>query len=373
VEPRAAGSTCEQQQCGGRRQQGGEQIPGTAGYSGCHVCGDMGHRAADCAVAVENWIVQQMVQHGVDWTKVHVIKMMAKAEGRAEQQRREQESWSHVVQRGEDKGARRRPSAAAQDKYAEKRKVRQAQQAARAAKQRASAAEDAVRRGEYPAPWATVAEAKAKRKEAEAQRRAAVYRQQVAKQVQRTYRQQDELWQAGQGRHAQQENRYRPQDRDSLDRAMGSLGNQIEAEVAERTAKAELQRAQEQENEAKQELAKHRRVERSQAQKVQEQQAVAQQLQCEQQQQLWLQQQLQQQAQQSEDDFIRDILGELDMEMESNDGDTKTKTQKKNAKKRAKHSGLVPLQHDVNMTDVSLNSPCLLIPCLANSCLADQA
>jgi len=47
------------------------------------------------------------------------------------------------------------------------------------------AAEEAVQRGEYPAPWATVAVARAKRKEAEAKRREAVHRQEMAQQVRR--------------------------------------------------------------------------------------------------------------------------------------------------------------------------------------------
>ena len=75
-----------------------------------------------------------------------------------------------------------------------------------------------------------------------------------------------------QNRHERQANRYRLQDRSSLDNAMHALHKQIAAEGEERTAVAESQRAQEQESEAKQELATQRKLQGLQAQQAQEQQ-----------------------------------------------------------------------------------------------------
>ena len=118
------------------------------------------------------------------------------------------------------------------------------------------------------------------------------------------------MWQAGQRR---QQDSFKQQDRANIQIEGLARHKQIEAQVQERNSRIEIDRARQQEREAQQHLAKQRR---------------------------WLQQQSQQQAQQ---------------------------------KKRAKRSGLIPLQHDVNVIDISLDSPCLLIPCLANSCLAHQA
>ena len=278
VRPRATGSTWQE----GRRKakargveaRGSGQIPGLTGFTGCWRCANLGHRAANCelvaAEAAEHWIAKQIADLGTQQAQVVVEEAIKRAQAKATVilQQREQQQQAELEEQRKQAEERRQT----QRRYAGQRRVRQGWQSARRFKEKAKLAMDAVKRGEYPEPWATVAEAKAKRKEAEAQRRAAVQRQQVAKQVQRAYRQQDELWQAGQGRHEQQANRYRPQDRSSLDSAMHALHKQIAAEGAERTAVAESQRAQEQENKAKQELATQRKLQRLQAQQAQEQQ-----------------------------------------------------------------------------------------------------
>ena len=215
------------------------QVPGTAHYGGCYVCGEVGHRAADCAAAMESWMVKQMVQRGVDWAKVNIAQIMAKAEVRAKQQRR---SWSQVVQQGgEGRAQRWRPSEEARKRYAERRQVRRAQQAAQTARQKAAAAMEAVRRGEYPTPWASLTEAQAKVKEATAQRRASVQLQQQARKVQ-LQQQQGQLV------------RSAPQEQQSRQAAGWALHKELEAKTQQRNAEASLQRAQQQAKEAKLEL-----------------------------------------------------------------------------------------------------------------------
>ena len=86
---------------------GGAQTPGLAGYRGCWVCGDTGHRAAECsagqAAQVESWMVGEIVKHGREWTQVQVQQMIARAELRAQVQAQKQEqqqrSWAQVAQR----------------------------------------------------------------------------------------------------------------------------------------------------------------------------------------------------------------------------------------------------------------------------------
>ena len=121
--------------------------------------------------------------------------------------------------------------------------------------------------GEYPAPWATVAEARAKRKEAEARRRAAVQLQQAARQAQVTQQQRDRLWQAGQGR---QQNSFRQQDRANIQVKGLARHKQIEAQVQERNSRIEIDTARQQEQDAQQDLAKQRRHDRLKAQQAQE-------------------------------------------------------------------------------------------------------
>ena len=167
------------------------QIPGTAGYRGCWVCGHAGHRAADCsarqATQVQDWMANEIVTHGREWTQVQVQQMMAKAELKA-QVVRQQQSWAQVAQ--QQTGAGQAPAVtkrqktqaevAAAQRYAARRRATYAARAARKARQVARAAMDAVRRGEYPKPRAAVAEAKAKVWEAEAQTRAEALRRQRA-------------------------------------------------------------------------------------------------------------------------------------------------------------------------------------------------
>ena len=261
-------------------------------------------------------MAERIAEVGSQKAQVILQGLLQRAHSRAQVmvQQREQEQ--------EQEAERQRQ---ARQRYAEQRKVRQGWRAAQQFRHKAQLAMDAVACGEYPKPWATVAEAKAKRKEAEAQRRAAVQRQQVAKQVQQRYKQQDELWQAGQGRH-KQANRYRSQDRSSLDNAMHALHKQVAAEEAERNAAAELQRAQEQENKAKQELAMQRRLQKLQAQQAQEQQQ---------------QEQFRQwQAQ---------VQGQFDQWQEQQRAPAVAKTKAKAKKELAR--GLVPLTLDVNTID----------------------
>ena len=194
--PRAAGRTWQ----GGQERRhvevcevvtGNVQIPGTAGYRGCWVCGHAGHRAADCsarqATQVQDWMANEIVTHGREWTQVQVQQMMAKAELKA-QVVRQQQSWAQVAQQqtgaGQAPAVTRRQKTqaevAAEQRYAARRRATYAARAARKARQEANAAMDAVRRGEYPKPRAAVAEAKAKVWEAEAQRRAAALQRQRA-------------------------------------------------------------------------------------------------------------------------------------------------------------------------------------------------
>ena len=92
VTPRATGRTWQ----GGKQRHvyvcnvaeaGNVQIPGTAGYRGCWVCGHAGHRAADCsarqATQVQDWMANEIVTHGREWTQVQVQQMMAQAELKA--------------------------------------------------------------------------------------------------------------------------------------------------------------------------------------------------------------------------------------------------------------------------------------------------
>ena len=184
VQPRDAGITCEMVDESGGSKQKAWQVPGAMGYSGCHRCGSMDHRAAECALTVEDWATAQMMKHGREWTQVQVQQILAKAEVRATAATTEQQSWSRVVQAGAGGAQWRREKTPAQveaqKRYAEQRKVRQARTHAQQHREKARRAMAAVRRGEYPKPRAAVAEAKAKIWEAKAQRRAATLQQQRA-------------------------------------------------------------------------------------------------------------------------------------------------------------------------------------------------
>ena len=135
-------------------------------------------------MTVEDWATAQMMKHGREWTQVQVQQILAKAEVRAIAATAEQKSWSKVAQAGAG-GAQGRmektlAEVAAQKRYAEQRKVRQAKIHARQYRQKAQRAMAAVQRGKYPEPRGALAETKAKVWEAEAQRRAAALQQQQA-------------------------------------------------------------------------------------------------------------------------------------------------------------------------------------------------
>ena len=137
---------------------GNVQIPGTAGYRGCWVCGHAGHRAADCsarqATQVQDWMANEIVTHGREWTQVQVQQILAKAEVRATAATTERQSWSRVVQAGAGGSQWRRKKTPtqveAQKRHAEQRKVQQARTHARQYQEKAQRAMAAVRRGEYP-------------------------------------------------------------------------------------------------------------------------------------------------------------------------------------------------------------------------------
>ena len=123
VQPRDAGITCETVDESGRSKQIAWQVPGAMGYSGCHRCGSVEHRAAECALTVEDWATAQMMKHGREWTQVQVQQILAKAEVRAIAATAEQKSWSRVAQAGAGGAQGRREKTlaqvAAQKRYAE--------------------------------------------------------------------------------------------------------------------------------------------------------------------------------------------------------------------------------------------------------------
>ena len=241
VQPRDAGITCEMVDESGGSKQKAWQVPGAMGYSGCHRCGSMDHRAAECALTVEDWATAQMMKHGREWTQVQVQQILAKAEVRATAATTERQSWSRVVQAGAGGSQWRRKKTPAQveaqQRYAEQRRVRQAQVAAGAARRKAALAMAAMRRGEYPKPKAMVADAKADVKEAEAKRRAAARRKQQAREVMHDASVERDV--AGMAQH-----RY------------------LDAQAEERNAAAGLQVAQEKKQAAQAEVARQRRTER---------------------------------------------------------------------------------------------------------------
>ena len=336
VDPRE-GSTLRED--GGRRRRAHgrfeherRQVPGAVDYCGCHRCGSHEHRAVECDATMQDWMVKMVGRHGALKAKILVIQMMAKAEVRAASeagQQQEQPSWSQVVREG---APRRQLSDEAKAKYARRRRVRQARQAAQAARRKIQAAQEAVQRGEYPAPWVTVAEARARRKEAEAERRAAAHRQQMAQQVR----------QAEVQRQSQVQQSKQQEKASSLVRGW-ARHKEADAEGQARSAEAEVGRARQQEQAAQQELAKQRRSDRQKAQQVQQQ-------------------------------FEWQVQAPSGPSYPAWDAkpNVGVKSQRKE-KSRVKNTGLVPLQPDVNMIDMSLNSPCLRIPCLANQCLTEQA
>ena len=232
-----------------------------------------GHRATECDATVAEWLQRSMLEQGPVQTKLKVAQLIAGAEIATQQERLARGAGlrgDFEVERRRDKAEKKQQKRAAQWKYAQQRKVRQARQAAERARHKASVALEAAQRGEYPQPWATVAEARAKRKEAEARRRAAVQLQQVAQQAQVLQHQRDRLWQAGQGMRRQQ-NSFRQQDRANTQAKGLARHKEIEAQVQERNSRIEVDRARQQEKEVQQDLAKQRRQDRLKAQQAQEQ------------------------------------------------------------------------------------------------------
>ena len=192
-----------------------------------------------------------MELHGVEQAKVLVVKMIAKAEVRtaATVEAAQQQRWSDVVRGGEGGAQRRGLSEEAKARYARQRQVRQARKSAQIARQKAKAAEEAVRRGEYPAPWASLTEAQAKVKEATAQKRAAMQRQQQARRVQ----------QQQSGLMSQSNFKLKQQQQDSRQTAGWALHKEVEARMQQRNAEASLQAAQQQTKEAQLQLTRQRK------------------------------------------------------------------------------------------------------------------
>jgi len=208
-----------------------------------------------------------MVTCGVVQTRAKVAQMLAKAEEKTQQQRLAKQaglSRQFAEERRRETKREKQAKQEAKLRYAQQRRSRQARKAARLQRQKAKVALEAAARGEYPMPWASREEAKAKVKEAEANRREAARREQFAGW---TYQQKHQ--------------------------------RQLQGE-----AERDKRQAAQQKAEAEKEIAKQRRWQR---------------------------------------------------------------------KKREKHNGLSLLQPEVNMIDMSLNSPCLAIPCLANTRLMEQA
>ena len=106
-----------------------------------------------------------------------------------------------------------------------------------------------MRRGEYPAPWASLTEAQAKVKEATAQKRAAMQRQQQARRVQ----------QQQSGLMSQSNFKLKQQQQDSRQTAGWALHKEVEARMQQRNAEASLQAAQQQTKEAQLQLTRQRK------------------------------------------------------------------------------------------------------------------
>ena len=313
------------------------------GYGGCHRCGSHGHRAVECDATIEDWMVKMVHVHGVFKAKIMVVQMMAKAEVKAAseaEQQQEQPSWSQVVREGG--GAQRgQLGEEAKGRYAQQRRVRQARKAAQAARQNMTAAQEAVQRGEYPAPWATVAVARAKRKEAEANRREAMHRQEMAQRV----------------RHEEVQRQSREEQSRQQARASGMIRGiarhrEEEAAVQARSAEMQIDRARAEEQEAQRQLA-------AQCRKVSAPP--------------WAELKRQAAAAEAAVKAKEQAKQHMPCEPSYPAWDAKPDVGHRKVKKRVKNSGFIPLQPDVNMIDISLNSPCLRIPCLANQCLTEQA
>ena len=248
------GSTLQEDGGGRRKRAHGRfeherrQVPGAVDYSGCHRCGSHEHRAVECDATIEDWMVKMVGRHGALKAKILVVQMMAKAEVRAASeagQQQEQPSWSQVVREG---ASRRQLSDGAKAKYAQQRRVRQARQAAQAARRKIQAAQEAVQRGEYPAPWATVVVARAKRKEAEAKRREAMHRQGISQRERH-----EEVQRQSQGEQSRQQARA-----SGMARGI-ARHKEEEAAMQARSADMQIHRARQEEQEAKRQLAEQRR------------------------------------------------------------------------------------------------------------------
>jgi len=276
---------------------------------------------------MESWMVKQIEQHGVDWTKAQIMQLMTKAEGRAIQQR--QQTWSQVAQNGEGRRVQPRPSEEAKQKYAERRRVRRAQQAAQVARQKAAAAMEAVRKGEYPTPWASLTEAQAKAKEATAQQRAALQQQRAARQVQQ---QQHAQWKALEGR--QRDAKVAEERRHRMQTQGLAKHKEIDAEVQQRSAEASLQAAQQQ--------AKQARLQLTQQHKQRQVKAVK-----------W-----------------HRMVDTMVTKLKAARKIWAARWAAENITKNRTHLQEHAPEYSF---DLSLNSPCLRIPCLANQCLTEQA
>ena len=242
-----------------------------------------------------------------------------------------------------------------------------------------------MRQGNYPQPWATVAEVKARRKDAEANRREAVHRQQVAQRV----------------RHEEVQRQSQEEQSRQQARASGMVRGiarhkEEEAPMQARSADMQIHRARQEEQEAKRQLAEQRRKVTAQpaaetaaaGMKAQAQQQSGKQHQSQLLQAVRRQQQAMEQAKHmlqrqhlacshgdvphSEDNLQQQATRGPLYPAWDEDSTAETALHRK-AKKREKHNGLSPLQPEVNMIDMSLNSPCLAIPCLANTRLMEQA
>ena len=274
--------------------------------------------------------MKSMELHGVERTKILMVGMMAKAEVtaaaamEAARQQPGQQSWSQVV-----RGAAQRSglSEEAKARYARQRQVRQARKSAQIARQKAKAAEEAVRRGEYPAPWASLTEAQAKVKEATAQKRAAMQRQQQARRVQQ---QQSGLM-----------SQSKQQQQDSRQTAGWALHKEVEARMQQRNAEASLQAAQQQTKEAQLQLTRQRK--RQQVRAAKWHRLV---------------------------DTVTKKLKAARKIWAARWATEKIKIQRIKLQERANDymhaNGYMRL-------DLSLNSPCLKIPCLASDYLTEQA
>ena len=132
---------------------------------------------------VAEWLTRSMVELGPIQTKVKIAQLVADAELQTQQERRAREAGlrrQFEEERRSEKEKKGQEKREASLRYAQQRRVRQAKQAAKRQKQKARAALEAAARGEYPMPWASREDAKAKIKEAEAKRREAARREQFA-------------------------------------------------------------------------------------------------------------------------------------------------------------------------------------------------